>query len=115
MPVLKINMMCSQVEAQSDVINGAWTVDGKNKGLLESIGIMLHTDTKVTATLDDNVKLVKYFADATNTYKGEKYPITVDVTINDIILGFKAPLHCHKICKMSNNYSSVLETTYLVN
>ena len=78
-------MMNSQVAAQIDVINRAWTVDGKNKGLLESIGIMFHT-----GTLDYNVKLVKNYADATG--QGEGYPITVDVTISDIMLGFKAPL-----------------------
>ena len=38
--------MMTQVQAEIDVVNGGWTVNGENRGLLESVGLMVYEGTQ---------------------------------------------------------------------
>ena len=75
--------MMIQVQAEIDVVNGGWTVDGENRGLLESVGLMVYEGTQ-------SLNYVDNYAHGTSQWEG--FPITVDVTISDIMLGCKAGL-----------------------
>ena len=65
------------------MVNGGWTVDGENRGLLESVGLMVYEGTQ-------SLNYVDNYAHGTSQWEG--FPITVDVTISDIMLGCKAGL-----------------------
>lgn len=75
-----LKMMSSQVQAEIDVVNGGWTVNGENRGLLESVGLMVYEGTQ-------SLNYVDNYAHGTSQWEG--FPITVDVTISDIMLGCK--------------------------
>ena len=69
-----------QVQAEIDVVNAGWTKDGKNNGLVESIGLMVYEGT-------ESLRYVDNYAHGTTQWEG--FPITVDVTSSDIMLGCK--------------------------
>ena len=58
-------------------------MDGENRGLLESVGLMVYEGTQ-------SLNYVDNYAHGTSQWEG--FPITVDVTISDIMLGCKAGL-----------------------
>ena len=43
----KDDVSCHQVQAEIDVVNGGWTVDGVNRGLVEGVGLMVYEGTQV--------------------------------------------------------------------
>ena len=93
-------MMMTQVQAEIDVVNGGWTVDGEKRGLLESVGLMVYEGTQ-------SLNYVDNYAHGTSQWEG--FPITVDVTISDIMLGCKAGLS--RIMRIFI-FSHFLETKY---
>ena len=72
--------MNPQVQAEIDVVNGGWTVNGMNRGLVESVGLMVYEGTQ-------SLNYVDNYAHGSSQWEG--FPITVDVTMGDIMLGCK--------------------------
>ena len=70
----------SSPQVQADVVNRGWTVDGVNRGLVESVGLMVYEGTQ-------SLNYVDNCAHGTSQWEG--FPITVDVTMGDIMLGCK--------------------------
>ena len=69
-----------QVQAEIDVVNGGWAEVGLYAGLIETVGLMVYEGTQ-------SLNYVKNYDDATSQWEG--FPIIVDVTISDIMLGCK--------------------------
>jgi len=78
-----------QVQAEIDVINASWNVGGTSNGLADSIGLMVYEGTQ-------SLQYVKNYAHGSSQWEG--FPIEVDVTSSDILLG----------CKGSANPSDIM-------
>jgi len=69
-----------QVEAESYVINESWDVDGNNKGVADSIGLMVYEGTQA-------LNYVKNYNRGGDQWEG--FPIKVNAPSNTILLGAK--------------------------
>jgi len=69
-----------QVQAEIDVINASWNVGGTSNGLADSVGLMVYEGTQA-------LQYVKNYAEGSSQWEG--FPIKVDVTKTQILLGSK--------------------------
>jgi len=69
-----------QVQAEIDVINASWNVGGTSNNLADSVGLMVYEGTQ-------SLQYVKNYAHGSSQWEG--FPIEVDVTSTDILLGCK--------------------------
>jgi len=69
-----------QVQAEIDVINESWNVGGTSNGLADSVGLMVYEGTQA-------LQYVKNYAEGSSQWEG--FPIEVDVTKSQILLGSK--------------------------
>ena len=72
--------MIPQVQAEIDVVNGGWSVAGEFRDMVDSVGLMVYEGTQ-------SLNYVDNYAHGTSQWEG--FPITVDVTMGDIMLGCK--------------------------
>ncbi len=72
-----------QVQAEIDVINASWNVDGSSNDLADSVGIMVYEGA---TSLD----YVENYAHGSEQWEG--FPITVNVPYNSILVGSKVKL-----------------------
>lgn len=77
-----------QVQAQTDVVNAAWTASGNSNGLVDTVGLMVYEGAQ-------SINYIDNYAHGTDQWEG--FPIKVDVTISDVVLGCKGSASAHTI------------------
>ena len=104
-----------QVAGENFMVNTAWTVDGKSLNTIDSIGIMVYSDS-------ESLQYVKDYANATHQWQG--FPIKVDVPTEAIVVGIQGTAEDNAILSLAGSikqqqlggmmvwYSSVFDSTH---
>eukprot|EP01060_Flectonema_neradi_P000028 TRINITY_DN1002_c0_g1_i1.p1 TRINITY_DN1002_c0_g1~~TRINITY_DN1002_c0_g1_i1.p1 ORF type:complete len:314 (+),score=73.55 TRINITY_DN1002_c0_g1_i1:68-1009(+) len=104
-----------QINGENYMVNTAWTVDGKSHNTIDSIGIMVYSDS-------ESLQYVKDYANATHQWQG--FPIKVDVPTEAIVVGIQGSAADNAITSLAGSvkqqnlggimvwYASVFDSTH---